>query len=558
MHDLVINDALIYDGLGGPPIHGALAVKDGRIAALGTDVGAAREVVNADGLALMPGIIDTHTHYDAQITWDPLASPSPELGVTTVVMGNCGFTIAPCRPADRDLVMRNLTHVEGMSLDALRSGIDWNFETFPQYLDALDRRGVGPNVACYVGHSSVRTFVMRDDATRRAATPEEVREMRQLVVEAMQAGACGFSTTRNPQHNGEAGIPMPSRLADEQELLALSGSLKDVGRGMLMMTKGELTSIESIEQLARTAARPYLVAALLHSNLVPDGSFEDLAQIAQARRRGNRLYGAVSACPLTFEFTLHEPYVFEGLNAWQPLMRMDEVATKKALADPAFRGAVKDELSERRRRLFNGEWDQVFVTQAARPENSGYDGSSIEAIARQLGTHPADALLDLSLAEGLDTLFSATLLNSDETAVGRMLRDPDSVVSLSDAGAHLTFLCDAGFGLHLLGHWARDLQVLPLEQAIHKLCAQPADLFGIRDRGRVTPGQWADLLLFDPARVGRGKPRRVFDLPAGASRLTTPGIGVHGVWVNGQRMAETDGVVAGVPRAGRVLREFAG
>jgi N-acyl-D-aspartate/D-glutamate deacylase len=558
MHDLVINDALIYDGLGGAPIHGALAVKDGRIVALGTDVGAAREVVNADGLALMPGIIDTHTHYDAQITWDPLASPSPELGVTTVVMGNCGFTIAPCRPADRDLVMRNLTHVEGMSLDALRSGIDWNFETFPQYLDALDRRGVGPNVACYVGHSSVRTFVMRDDATRRAATPEEVREMRQLVVEAMQAGACGFSTTRNPQHNGEAGIPMPSRLADEQELLALSGSLKDVGRGMLMMTKGELTSIESIEQLARTAARPYLVAALLHSNLVPDGSFEDLAQIAQARRRGNRLYGAVSACPLTFEFTLHEPYVFEGLNAWQPLMRMDEVATKKALADPAFRGAVKDELSERRRRLFNGEWGQVFVTQAARPENSGYDGSSIEAIARQLGTHPVDALLDLSLAEGLDTLFSATLLNSDETAVGRMLRDPDSVVSLSDAGAHLTFLCDAGFGLHLLGHWARDLQVLPLEQAIHKLCAQPADLFGIRDRGRVTPGQWADLLLFDPARVGRGKPRRVFDLPAGASRLTTPGIGVHGVWVNGQRMAETDGVVAGAPRAGRVLREFAG
>src|SRR4249920_1965228 len=408
MHDLVIKDALIYDGLGAAPMHGAVAVKDGRIAAVGEDVGAGRDVIDADGLAVMPGIIDTHTHYDAQITWDPLASPSPALGVTTVVMGNCGFTIAPCRPADRDLVMRNLTHVEGMSLDALRSGIDWNFETFPEYLDALDRRGVGPNVACYVGHSSVRTFVMRDDATRRAATPEEVSEMRLLVVEAMQAGACGFSTTRNPQHNGEAGIPMPSRLADEQELLVLSGSLKDVGRGMLMMTKGELTSIAFIEQLARSAGRPYLVAALLHSNLVPDGSFEDLAQIAQARRRGNRLYGAVSACPLTFEFTLHEPYVFEGLNAWQPLMRMDEAATKRALADPAFRTTVKDELSERRLRLFNGEWAKVFVTQAARPENAGYDGSSIDAIAVQVRKHPVDALLDLSLAGGLDTLFSAT------------------------------------------------------------------------------------------------------------------------------------------------------
>ena len=557
MHDLVIKRALIYDGSGSAPMHGAVAVKDGRIVAVEEEVGAARDVIDADGLALMPGIIDTHTHYDAQITWDPLASPSPALGVTTVVMGNCGFTIAPCRPADRDLVMRNLTHVEGMSLDALRSGIDWNFETFPEYLDALDRRGVGPNVACYVGHSSVRTFVMRDDATRRAATPEEVSQMRHLVVEAMQAGACGFSTTRNPQHNGEAGIPMPSRLADEQELLALSGSLKDVGRGMLMMTKGELTSIEFIEQLARTAARPYLVAALLHSNLVPDGSFEDLAEIARARRRGNRLYGAVSACPLTFEFTLHEPYVFEGLSAWQPLMRMDEAATRKALADPAFRTAVKEELSERGRRLFNGEWDKVFVTRAARPENARYDGSPIDAIAQQVRKHPVDALLDLSLAEGLDTLFSATLLNSDEDAVGRMLRDPDSIVSLSDAGAHLTFLCDAGFGLHLLGHWVRDREVMPPEQAVYKLCAQPADLFGIRDRGRLAPGQWADLLLFDAATVGRGKPVRVFDLPAGASRLTTPGVGVHGVWINGQRVADSSGVAADAPTAGRVLREFA-
>jgi len=557
MHDLVIRDALIYDGLGGAPAHGAIAVKNGRIAAVDKDVGPGHEIIDADGLALMPGIIDTHTHYDAQITWDPLASPSIGLGVTTVVMGNCGFTIAPCRPADRDLVMRNLTHVEGMSLDALRSGIDWNFETFPEYLDALDRRGVGPNVACYVGHSSVRTFVMRDDATRRAATPEEVSHMRRLVVEAMQSGACGFSTTRNPQHNGEAGIPMPSRLADEEELLALSGSLKDVGRGTLMMTKGELTSIEFIEQLARSAGRPYLVAALLHSNLVPDGSFEDLAKIAHARRRGNRLYGAVSACPLTFEFTLHEPYVFEGLAAWHPLMQLDETATKQALADAAFRAAVKAELAQRSRRLFNGEWDKVFVTQAARPENAGYDGCSIEVIAGQARKHPVDVLLDLSLSEGLDTLFSATLLNSDEDAVGRMLRDPDSIVSLSDAGAHLTFLCDAGFGLHLLGHWVRDREAMPAEQAVYKLCAQPADLFGIRDRGRLMPGQWADMLLFEPGTVGRGKAERTFDLPAGASRLTTPGVGVRGVWINGQRVVDGSGVAQDAAKAGRVLREFA-
>jgi N-acyl-D-amino-acid deacylase len=557
MHDLVIRGALLFDGSGGAPRRGALAVDQGRIVAVGEVPAAAREVVEADGLALMPGIIDTHTHYDAQITWDSQASPSPALGVTTVVMGNCGFTIAPCRPADRDLVMRNLTHVEGMSLDALRSGIDWSFESFPEYLDALERRGVGPNVACYVGHSSIRTFVMREDATRRAATPNEVSEMRRLVVQAMEAGACGFSTTRNAQHNGEAGMPMPSRLADEQELLALSGSLKDVGRGTLMMTKGDGTSIAFIEQLAHSAARPYLVAALLHSNLVPEATFEDLSEMAAARRRGNRLYGAVSACPLTFEFTLHEPYVFEGLNAWQPLMRMDEAAMRRALADRAFRSLVKSELAQRGRRLFNGEWDKVFVIQAARAENAQYEGTSLATLAQQQRKEALDVLLDLSLAEDLDTLFSATLLNSDEEAVGRMLRDPDSVISLSDAGAHLTFLCDAGFGLHLLGHWVREREAMPLEQAVHKLCGQPADLLGLRDRGRLAAGQWADLLLFDPATVGRGRAQRVFDLPAGASRLVTPGLGVHGVWVNGQRIADAGGMRSDAELPGRVLRTFA-
>src|ERR1700674_424487 len=267
MHDLVIKNATIYDGSGNPAVHGDLAVHGGRIAALGGDAGGGREVIDADGLALMPGIIDTHTHFDAQITWDPLANPSPGLGVSTVIMGNCGFTIAPCRPPDRDLIMRNLTHVEGMSLEALRNGIDWDFETFPEYLDGLERRGVGPNVACFVGHSSVRTFVMRDNATRRAATPDEVAEMRRLVVQGLAAGGCGFSTTRSAQHNGEAGIPMPSRLADEQEVLALSGSLTDAGRGIFMMTKGADTPMPFIEQLAQSAGRPYLVAALLHSNL---------------------------------------------------------------------------------------------------------------------------------------------------------------------------------------------------------------------------------------------------------------------------------------------------
>ncbi len=558
MLDLRIDDALIYDGSGRAPQRGSVGVNDGRIVAVGAVEGEAAERVDARGLALMPGIIDTHTHYDAQITWDPFVSPSPALGVTTVVMGNCGFTIAPCRPADRDLTMRNLTHVEGMSLDALRTGIDWGFESFPEYLDMLESRGVGPYVAFYVGPSGLRPVVMRYQAGMRAATPYLEAPVRRIVVEAMEAGACGFSTTRSAQHNGEAGIPMPSRLADEAELVELSGALRERGRGLLMMTKGGQTKVGGIERVAAAAGRPYLVAALLHSNLTPESTFDDLEKIAAAHARGRRLYGAVSACPLTFEFTLHEPYVFEGLAAWQPLMKLDEPAMKQTLRDPAFRAAVKQELSTRATRLFNGEWEKMFVTEVRDPGNARLEGRSIRDLAKAAGVHPLDYLLDLSLGEDLDTLFTGTLLNSDEDAVGRMINDPHAIVSLSDAGAHLTFLCDAGYGLHLLGHWGRDRGTLPIEQAVKKLTSEPADLFGIRDRGRIKTGAHADLLLFDPKTVGRGPSRRVHDLPAGASRLTTPGIGAHGVWINGEKVADGNGMLADAPLAGKVLREFAG
>jgi N-acyl-D-amino-acid deacylase len=557
MHDLKISNARIYDGLGNEPVDADVAVKDGRIVAIGKDVGVAREIVQADGLALMPGIIDTHTHYDAQITWDPMANPSPSLGVTTIIMGNCGFTIAPCRPADRDLVMRNLTHVEGMSLAALREGIHWDFQSFPEYLDLLERRGVGPNVACFVGHSSVRTYVLGQDAAKRAANPEEIEAMRAIVVDALKAGACGFSTTTSYQHNGENGIPMPSRLAENAEMQALCGSLREVGRGVLMMTKGSNTPVPWIEELAASAGRPFVVAALLHSNMAPEATFEDLEQIGQARTRGRRLYGAVACTPLVFEFTMHEPYVFEGLVSWQPAMAAHGAEAVRIYSDPAFRAAVKAELSQRGRRMFNGEWEKMFVTETARAENRVHEGKSLQQLARESGKDPMDFLLDLALAENLDTLFTGTLLNSDEEAVGRMIRDENSLLSLSDAGAHLTFLCDAGFGLHFLGHWIRERKLMPVSEAIRQLTSYPAEVFGIRERGRLVPGAAADMLLFDPATVGRGPARRVRDLPSGATRLTTAAVGVKGVWVNGDHVADASGILPSSPMAGKVLREFA-
>lgn len=556
MYDLRIDNALIHDGLGSPARHGSLAVSEGRIAAVGEVTGGARETVDAGGRVLCPGLIDNHTHYDAQITWDPTASPSALHGVTTVVMGNCGFTIAPCRPQDRDLVMRNLTHVEGMSLDALRAGIRWEFETFPQYLDLLERQGVVPNVACFVGHSSVRTYVLGADAPRRAATAEEVARMRALVLEALRAGACGFSTTTSGQHNGEDGIPMPSRLSDAAEMEALAGCLAETGCGTLMITRGAATPMAWLERLARAAGRPFLVAAILHNEGVPGIAFDDLRDIAAAQSRGVRLHGAVSCTPLVFEFTMREPYLFEGLASWKPAMALHGDAERKALyRDAAFRQGVIDETAVPANRLFNGQWAQMKVARAG-AAHKALEGRTLAALAAERGVHPLHVLLDLALDDGLETQFTAALLNTDEEAVGRLLCDPVSVVSLSDAGAHLTFLCDAGFGLHFLGHWVRDRDLMPLAQGIRRLTSQPAGLFGIRDRGRLVPGAWADLMLFDPHRVGRGPARRVHDLPAGASRLVAEPVGVHGVWVNGQRIVHDDALVAVPGRPGRVLRHF--
>jgi N-acyl-D-aspartate/D-glutamate deacylase len=290
-----------------------------------------------------------------------------------------------------------------------------------------------------------------------------------------------------------------------------------------------------------------VVAALLHNNVNPRGVFDDLDAIAAANARGRRLYGAVSCCPLTMDFTLHSPYTFEGLKAWKPAMALKGEPYKALLRDTEFRNKVRNEIREPAAgvRLFNGEWDKVYVEQR-----------TIEDIARESGADPLDAMLDLALADNLDTEFSALLLNSDEQAVGRLLRHPNSLVSLSDAGAHLTLFNDAGFGLHLLGHWVRELGILKLEEAVQKITSQPAAVFGIPGRGVLKAGYAADLLLFDPHTVNRGPKGRVQDLPGGGARLITPPIGVHGVWINGVRIADERGARPLAKLPGKILRDF--
>ena len=556
--DLVFRDALVVDGRGGEPFRGDVAVDGGRVVAVGARlaVDAARTIA-AEGLALMPGIIDSHTHFDAQITWDPTLAPSPALGVTTAVIGNCGFTIAPCRPADRELTMRNLTQVEGMSIDALRAGIDWGFETFGEYMAQLRARGSVANVAAYVGHSSVRTYVMGDDAARREASAAEIAQMQAIVRDAMAHGAVGFASSTSPAHNGEGGLPMPSRLASDAEMAALVGAMGEGGRGVYMLTKGGHTPVSFLESLAASTGRPVMVAALLHNSVAPRAVFDDLDAIAAANARGHRLLGQVSCCALTMDFTLASPYPVEGLASWKPALGRSGAELKAVLADRAFRDGVRAELKTATTfRLFNSEWDKVHVVETARPDLAHQEQRSIAAIAADEGRDPLDTMLDIALADDLKTVFTAQLLNSDEDAVGRMLNHPHSIVSLSDAGAHLTFFNDAGFGLHLLGHWSRDLGAMSLAEAARRLTSHPASVLGLAGRGTIAAGQAADLLLFDPQTVGRGPKRRVHDLPAGAARLTTDAVGVHGVWVNGRQVADADGLIADTPLAGALLTEF--
>ena len=556
--DTLIQNALVFDGSGAEPEVQDVAVHQGTILAVGKNLAyTAKHCVDAKGLALMPGIIDSHTHFDAQITWDSHVRPSPALGVTTAVIGNCGFTIAPCRPKDRELTMRNLTQVEGMSLQVLQHGIDWDFETFPEYLAMLKRKQCAINVAAYIGHSSVRTWVMGEDANKREATAAEIEEMAALVRDAMAAGAIGFATSTSPAHNGEGGFPMPSRLASDEEMMQLTLAMSSQGGGVYMVTKGGQMPVAFLESLAAASNRPVMVAALLHNSTNPNGVFNDLNAISEANERGRKLKGQVSCCPLSMDFTFASAYPVEGLINWKPALGLQHDALKVCLASPEFRTKVKHELLQTASfRLFNNEWEKVHVVETFKPENQKYEQQSVASLALQKGVDPLDFALDLALDEDLRTVFTAMLLNSETEAVARLLNHPHSLVSLSDAGAHLTFFNDAGFGLHLLGYWSREMGAMSMSQAVHQLTAQPAEILGLKNRGLLRQGYAADLLLFDPQTVGRGPKKRVFDLPLGAPRLHTDALGVHGVWVNGQFTADQNGMRENTPLAGQLITEF--
>ena len=559
MADLVIRGALLCDGSGREAAHGDLAVSGGRIAAVGRVAERGAREIDGAGLALAPGFIDVHTHYDCQLFWDPQASPSPWHGVTTVVMGNCGFTIAPCREADRETLMQLLLFVEGMPIETLRAGIGWAWEDFAGYLGALERRGVGPNVAAFIGHSAVRYRVMGRAAVERAATAEECAEMAALVREGMAAGAIGWSTSLSPTHFFGDGTPAPSRLADEAELLALARALADLERGVIEIAPrttigppaDKAEEQRFFAELARASGKVVSWAPLLDNPFAPGSARKIIEESAAFQGAGVQVVPQVGCRPLEVRFDFTEPAFYLEQNPfWRPIMAKSRDERRRLFAEAEFRAELGRQTGFVAA-LAQG-WDRLVLRLAASEGVRRWQDRSVAEIAAAEGRAPLDAFCDLVLEDDLATQWGVVLMNHDERAVAELIRHPAGLLALSDAGAHVDTLCDQGFTTYLLGHWVRELRALALEEAVRLVTSVPAERYGLHGRGRLAPGCAADLVLFDPARVAMRPTEMVYDLPRGQRRLLQRAEGIVEVLVNG-----TPVVADGAPtdrRPGRVLR----
>jgi N-acyl-D-amino-acid deacylase len=549
--DLVIRGGTVLDGTGGPGYPADVAVTGDRISAIGERLDG-RRTLDADGHVVAPGFIDIHTHYDAQVFWDPALTPSSWHGVTSVVAGNCGFSIAPCRPEHRSLMVHTLEHVEDMSPATLEAGVPWDFETFPQYLDSVERRGTVINYSAYVGHTALRLWVMGDDGYEREATDDELLQMQAVLREAVAAGAAGFASSASPTHSGDGGRPVPSRLADVRELEVIMAALSDVGRGVVELLPGEKIKHKDVYALQRKIGVPFTWTALLTVKGYP--WHEGMTELNNNERAtGADVWPQVSVRPLVFSMNMSEPFTFNMNPMFARLMDRPLEERLDAYRDPEWRKKAQEQLDQPK--FFTPNWERLSVSETNKyPE---LIGKPISELAAERGVQPLDVMLELSCSENLETRFRSVLANDDEDAIEWLLQQDGMLIGLSDAGAHVSQLCDACMSTDLLGRWVRERGALPLPAAVRKLTGEPADVYGLADRGYVREGMTADLAVFDPDTVGPGPLRRVRDFPADGERLVADAPeGMAHVLVNGTPI-RVDGKP--VPDAveskpGRVLR----
>ncbi len=538
-YDLLIKDARICDGTGKAIFHGAVGVQDGKIVDVGEAVGSAKRTINADGCVLAPGFIDIHTHYDAQVSWDPLLTCSGWHGVTSVLMGNCGVGVAPCRPQEKDIVAWDLVNVEAMPHDVLLNGVAWDeWESFPQYMQAIERRGTALNVGFLVPLSSFRYFVMGAQASEREANEDELSRMLALFREAMQAGAYGYSLSLLDQHIGYQGKPLASRMATQKELCALGRVLRDFGKGVIEIALTRSVSVLTEEELellvtiATESQRPVTWLALLGRSDKPGVYRSALDRLEPLFRKGLRIPPQVTPRPIQQYYTLKVPFIFASLPSWKEAFNRpvnDQIALYKK---PEFREAFRRDLQVGGA-IFTNQWHQVHVVKVEKAHNKKHLNKSIADIAAETNSDPIATILDLAIDENLEMGITLSVINTNPDEVRELITHPDCLIGLSDAGAHVDQHCDAGVPTYLLGEWVRKREAMSLEEGVRRLTSEPATFLNQPHKGRLAPGCDADLVIFDPDTIGPRPPEWVHDLPGDKPRLIEYATGVQHTIVGG-------------------------
>ncbi len=562
MLDYLIKGGTIVDGTGAARYQGDVGVKDGRVAAVGKVDDTARETIDASGLVVAPGFVDIHTHYDAQVFWDPALSPSCYHGVTSMFAGNCGFSVAPLTAEGSDYLMRMLARVEGMPLQSLRDGVPWNWTSFGSYLERVQERQPAVNIGFLVGHSALRRAVMGAAAVDQPASPQQLAAMQQLLHQSLAEGGMGFSSSQAPTHNDGAGHPVPSRAADGAELIALSGCLRDhpgtllefiptVGpfeeRHMQLMTEMSLAAQRSLNWnvlIVNTGARA------IYENQIRAADY--------AAERGATIRALTFAQPVSLRLNLLSGFGLDALPGWAAVLGLPVPERMRALADPATRArliesAAHPDVPVLLRAM--GNFSAMTIEQTFSPTTKAYQGRALAEVAAERGQRPADAFFDIALADELRTCFLPRLGGDDEESWalrGAMWKDPRTLVGASDAGAHLDMIDTFAFSTTVLGDGVRKRGLLTLEEGVHQITDLPARFMGLKERGRIAQGWHADLVVFDPQRVGKGKMDMRFDLPGGAGRLYCEAEGIHQVMVNGAVIVRDNRLTG--QRPGRVLR----
>ena len=555
-YDVLIQNGTVIDGTGVPQFQADVAVADGRIVAVGEAQEKADRIINASGLIVAPGFIDPHTHYDAQICWDTQISCSAWHGVTSVVMGNCGVGLAPCRPEQHESLTWDLVNVEGMSYDVLSKGVTWGWESFAEYMQVPTQNGIGINMGFLMALTPLRSYVIGPEAPERAATPEEIAKISTLLREGMQAGALGFSTTLATQHVGYKGRPLACRLASRDELRAYAHVLRDLGYGSIEVNLGGAGSsiipqeeLDVVDFLLTESQRPVTWLSVQTRDDQPTAHRDLLEKTAGLIQRGG--IPQATCQPTELQLNLRNPFILGPYEVCHQLLNRSPEEQAKIYADPAFRAAFREAYTTNPK-AFSGRWERIEICSVEKPEHQAWLGQTIAALSQQQGKDPLDTFFDCALADNLGTAFSMAVLNCDPPLLQEVITDSRVMIGLSDAGAHVDMLCNTGYPTYLLGTWVRERETMSWERAVQRITSEPAQFFGLHDRGTIAQGKAADLVMFDPRTVGAGEKKILDDLPGGEERFVQYAQGIRAVLVNGVQVL-ADGHESGA-LPGQVLR----